>query len=133
MAHRNVIKIWLGADVLRSKTVTGIYKELYARVSALNLVRWLMVRAAKTHKQDPLRISVSASIRLIACYSTKMSAAPIRTVRDLYNELMEKMALSIVPYRPGRVEPRARKRRARSFKELKINRTEWRCINGVAA
>jgi hypothetical protein len=34
----------LGADVLRSKTEEGIYKELYARVIAGNLIHWLILK-----------------------------------------------------------------------------------------
>ncbi|MBI4777578.1 IS4 family transposase, partial [Candidatus Desantisbacteria bacterium] len=66
------IKIWLSADILRSKTKGGIYKELYARVIAFNLIHWLILKAAKKHQKDPERISVSATLRLTASYSLKI-------------------------------------------------------------
>ncbi len=53
------IKIWLDADVLRSKTVEGIYKELYARVIVFNLLHWLILKASKKHKKEADRISFS--------------------------------------------------------------------------
>ncbi len=36
-------KIWLGSDVLRSKTAEGISKEIYARIIAGNLIHWLIL------------------------------------------------------------------------------------------
>jgi len=43
----------LSADVLRSKGVEGVYKEVATKVTALNLVRCLMLQAAERHKCDP--------------------------------------------------------------------------------
>jgi hypothetical protein len=53
------IKIWLGGDVLRSKTVEGIHKELYARIIAFNLIRWLILRAAKQHGESVERSRIA--------------------------------------------------------------------------
>ena len=52
------IKIGVGADVLRSKTVAGIYKELYARIIGLNLIHWLILKASRQHV--PERLTESA-------------------------------------------------------------------------
>lgn len=127
------LKIWLGADVLRSKTVEGIHKELYARIIALNLTHWLIWKASKAYRGDPDRISVSATVRLTAAYSLKMSTAPAWQLSSLYKELLWHIASSAVPYRPGRMEPRLRKREPRNYSRLKISRSEWRNIYVVAA
>lgn len=127
------IKIWLGADVLRSKTVEGIRKELYARIIAFNLIRWLILKAAKEHGEKVERISFSATVRLIAAFSLKMSTAPFWMLPSLYGDLLEKIAGSIVPYRPGRVEPRMKRRDQKHYPILKISRAEWRTLNGIAA
>jgi len=127
------IKIWLSADILRSKSEAGIYKELHSRIIAFNLVHWLILKAAKRHQKNPDRISVSATIRLTACYSLKMSAASLRRLPSLYEDLLEKIADSKVPYRPDRLEPRLKKRDQKHYSILKISRSEWRTINGLAA
>jgi len=127
------IKIWLHADVLRSKSVEGIYKELYARIIAFNLVRWIMLRAAKKHAKVIDRLSMAAAIRLIACYSLKMSTAPFWRLPCLYEDMLDLIAASKVLYRPDRIEPRMKKRDQKHYSILKISRREWRQINGFAA
>jgi len=127
------IKIWLSADVLRSKTEKGIYKEMYARVIAFNLTHWLILKAAKKHQKSPEKISFSTTLRLVAAYSLKMSLSPFDRLPLLYEELLEKIANAKIPYRPDRIEPRLKKRDQKHYSILKISRTEWRTINGVFA
>ena len=127
------IKIWLGSDVLRSKTAPSVRKELYARIVAENLIHWLILKAAKKHQKDPARISTTAAIRLINCYSFRMSEAQEDRLSYLYEELLDKMAGSIVPYRPNRVEPRMKKRDQKHYSILHTSRAQWRKNNGIFA
>jgi hypothetical protein len=126
------IKIWLGSDVLRSKTADGIRKELYARIVAGNLIHWLVLKAAKKHNKDPQRISMSAATRLIHCYSLKMSEAPEERISDLYEQLLEKIASCIVPHRPNRLEPRMKRRDSKHYPILHVSRAQWRNDNATA-
>jgi hypothetical protein len=126
------IKIWLGSDILRSKTAEGIHKELYARIVAGNLIHWLILKAAKKHNKDSERISTAAATRLIHCYSLKMSEAPEEKLPDLYEKLLDKIALSIVPCRPNRIEPRMKRRDLKHYPILHTSRAQWRKDNGVA-
>lgn len=127
------MKIGLGADVLRSKSVEGIYKELYARIIGLNLIHWLILKAAKKHAQQPERLSVSAALRLAATYSQKMSVAPAWRLPFLYEQMIEGIAASEIPYRPNRLEPRMKKRKPKDYPTLKISRTQWRQTYALAA
>ena len=127
------LKIWVGADILRSKTVAGIYKELCARILGLNLIHWLIVKASRQHDREVDRISVSAALRLAVSYSLKMSTAPGWQLPLLYEELLERIASSQVPYRPDRCEPRMIKRETKYYPMLKIARTEWRNLYAMAA
>lgn len=120
------MKIWLGADILRSKTAEGIYKEIYARIIGLNLIHWLILKAADRHHEEPDRLSVSSALRLAVSYSLKMSTAPVWQLRLLYDQMLERIAKSKVPYRPNRLEPRMKKREPRNYPRLKITRSEWR-------
>lgn len=127
------LKIWVGADVLRSKTVEGVLKEIHARVISLNLTHWLILKAARKHHQDHSRLSVSAALRLSIAYSLKMSAAPAWLLPHLYEDLLEHVARSRVPYRPNRLEPRMIKRETKYYPALKISRWEWRKLHASAA
>lgn len=127
------LKIWLGADVLRSKTVEGIYKEMYARVIALNLIHWLILKASKQYAKVAERISLSAALRLTVVYSLKMSTAPAWQLSFLYESLLEHIASSTLALRPHRIEPRLQKREPRNYPKLKMSRTEWRQIYANAA
>lgn len=125
------IKIWLGSDVLRSKTAVGIRKELYARVVAGNLIHWLILKAAKKHKKEPDRISTTVATRLINCYTLKMSEAPVKKLGFLYEQLLDKIAGCIIPYRPNRVEPRLKRRDQKHYSILHTSRAQWRKDNGI--
>ena len=123
------IKIFLGADVLRSKKPDGVHKELAARVIAFNLIHWLILRSCRKFQKDAQRISVSATIRLTLVYSLKMSEAAMPRLPKLGDELLGKVAQCIVPNRPGRSEPRMKRRDQKHYPILKISRTEWRKTN----
>jgi thymidylate synthase ThyX len=120
------LKVWLSADVLRSKTPEGIYKELYARIIGLNLIHWLILKSAQKHTREPERMSLSAALRLAIAYSLKMSVAPPWLLPSLYETLLDHIAFSTVPCRPDRIEPRMIKRERKHYPKLKISRAEWR-------
>jgi len=127
------LKIWLGADVLRSKTPQGIFKEMYARIIGLNLIHWLILKASKKHGKPPERLSVSTTLRLTAAQSLKMSTAPAWRLPELFEQLLDKIAFSTVPYRPDRIEPRMIKRSHQHYSSLKMSRPEWRSLYAMAA
>lgn len=127
------LKIWLSADILRSKSVEQIHKEMLARIVASNLIHWLILEAAKEHRKDPKRLSPAATLRLTTAYSLKMSTSPAWRLELLYTELLEKIAHSYVPYRPDRIEPRMIKRATKHYDMLKIPRSQWRALHAMAA
>lgn len=127
------IKDWLGANVLRSKTAEGVLKEMQARIMAHNMTHWLILKASKKHKHNHERLSFSATLRLIAAYSLKMSEAPFLRLRDLYEKMLKMISQTIVIYRPDRIEPRLIKRDKKRYPALKTSRTEWRLINAMVA
>ena len=86
-------------DILRSKTVEGIKKELLAYFIVYNLVRLVMLQARRRQSLSPKRISFADAPRWLAC----ASAGARLTV------------LLVVPYRPARFEPRTKKRREKSY------------------
>lgn len=126
------LKINFNADVLRSKTVPGIYKEIAARLTAINIIRSIMLEAAVRNKiNDPLRISFVASVRAIVSFSPALAFSPVTILPEIYNAMLDEIAANLVPWRPGRIEPRKLARDPKSYPNLKETRAEWR-INHAA-
>jgi hypothetical protein len=109
------IKIALHMDVLRTQTPEMVRKELLAKLLAYNLIRRLMWEAGVRAGVEPLRLSFKGSLQHVRTFAPLMVAlrAPARS--ELYDLLLVTLASEIVPDRPGRVEPRLKKRRPKSF------------------
>ena len=100
------IKTTMKMDVLRCQTVRGIEKELTMFLLVYNLVRMTMLEAAKRQGVSPDRISFVDALRWLA------TAKP--------GDELPKLVVN--PVRPGRIEPRARKRRPKQFPLLTLPR-----------
>jgi hypothetical protein len=114
------------ADVLRSKTVDNIYKEMAAHVLAYQLVRRLMVAAAVKHGKKPAALSFLGAARWTASFSRMMSSARPQDLPLLYERLLRAIAASEVDVRPGRIEPRAVARERKHYASLRQPRAAWR-------
>ncbi len=114
------------ADVLRSKTVDNIYKEMAAHVLAYTLVRRLMVGAAVKHGKKPTEISFLNAARWTMSFSKIMSTARTKDMPVLYERLLAAIAASEVDVRPGRIEPRAVAREGKHYPSLRQSRPDWR-------
>jgi hypothetical protein len=93
------LKTTMNMEVLRSMTAAGIEKELWMFLIAYNLVRMIMLEAADRQAVEVRRISFADAL-----YWVRHG--------DLSREMPE---LLLVPERPGRIEPRAVKRRPKSY------------------
>lgn len=105
LAH---LKTTLGMDVLKSKTVAGVGKEILVYMLANNLVRRVMRQAADRQGVSVERISFVDALRWL------------RQARP-GEELVE---LVIHPQRPGRFEPRVKKRRPKEYPRMTRPRAE---------
>lgn len=93
------LKITLGMDVLKCKRVEGVLKELTVYAIVYNLVCVVMVEAARRQGVAVERISFVAALRWL------VQAKPGDSLPDL----------PVNPERPGRYEPRAKKRRPKQY------------------
>lgn len=127
------VKITLSADVLRSQSPGGIRKEIAARLTALNVVRTLMLEAAATAQiEDPLRISFVHAIRAILSFSPALGHAPLAAVPGIYHAMLTEIASHVNPDRPGRLEPRAVRRDHKNYPSLRITRALWKARHHAA-
>jgi hypothetical protein len=106
------LKQTLGLDVLRCETVPGVVKELLVFVTVYNLVRRVMCEAARRQQVLPNRISFVDALRWLQEASC--------------GEALPKLRVNA--QRPGRTEPRVRKRRPKQFPLMKRPREELRQI-----
>lgn len=93
------LKETLQMDVLRCETWRGVWKELLVFVLVYNLVRRVMLEAARRQEVEPDRISFVDAWRWLR---------ESRRGEEL-------TALRVNPRRPGRVEPRVKKRRPKPY------------------
>ena len=123
------IKVSLGMDPLRCKSPDMVVKELTMYLIAYNLVRALMFRSARQYELDPTAISYKQSLATVRQWTPAMEEAesPKRHLA-LLDLLIYYLACTTVPYRPGRSEPRAKKRRPKNYQLLNKPRHEFQAI-----
>ena len=116
------LKTTLGMDVLSCNTAQMNEKELWVHLLAYNVIRLLMAQAALNARVLPRDISFKHTVQLwVQWTSQRLSSDP--THNDL---LFRLIAQSHVNNRPGRIEPRARKRRPKLYHWLKESRRRAR-------
>lgn len=121
------LKTTLGMDVLRGKSPDVVCKEIYMHMVAYNLLRALMWQAAETHHRPLHRLSFAGTMQRFEVMAPYLFlfCGTAKAVK-LYNLLLKWIAGDILPYRPGRIEPRAVKRRPKEYDLLNKPRHEMR-------
>jgi Transposase DDE domain len=103
------LKQTMKMDVLRCKTVDGVLKELTIYAIVYNLVRVVMMAAAERQRVAIERISFVDAFRWLC---------------EMKTDDLPKLVVN--PDRPGRFEPRVRKRRPKEYPLMKKPRSELR-------
>lgn len=109
------LKTTLDLDILRGKTPEIVRKEIYAYLLAYNLLRTVMWSAGTTHNVDPLRLSLQGTRQLLDNFIPQLASASTQKRARLYETLLNTIVHKLLPERPGRCEPRVRKRRPKSY------------------
>jgi len=118
--HFQQIKTHLAMDVLRCKSPELIEREVLMHQIAYNLVRSLMQRSAHLHRIALTRLSFKGTLDTLRHWTPLIAAAEAtpRRQQELIDQMLALIAADPVPERPGRSEPRARKRRAKNYQLL---------------
>ncbi|MEH1918800.1 IS4 family transposase [Nostoc sp.] len=120
------LKTTLGMDVLRCKSPSMVRKEIYVYLLAYNLLRSLMWSAGTTYTTPPLRLSLQSTRHHLIHFIPKLLAATPQKRLRIYLILLKVIAHKAVPDRPGRSEPRVRKRRPKAYPLMTKPRHELR-------
>ena len=117
------IKTTLGMEALRCRTPEMARKELWAYLLAYNLIRLLMAQAALLADQVPRQLSFKHTVQVWISWHARGGASHDGAV---IHALLLLIAEPRVGLRPGRIEPRQRKRRPKSFPLMTKPRAEAR-------
>ena len=122
------IKTTMGMDILRCRTPAMVRKEILMHLIVYNCIRLLMLNAAKERNVSQRRISFKASVQALRQWEPMLNRRYLeaRERRRLMVLLREAIAATIVLSRPGRSEPRCRKRRPKNFQLMTSPRHEMR-------
>jgi hypothetical protein len=128
------IKSTMKMDILRCKTPAMVEKEIWAHLLAYNLLRTVMAVAAAENDVEPRTLSFKGAKQTLTAFAPKLEAAQPEQRAGLVDALLKAVAYHRVGNRPGRWEPRARKRRPkpgnrlmqpRRIAKLARNRPKW--------
>jgi hypothetical protein len=117
------IKTTLQMDQLSCKNPQNLEREIRMHFLVHNLVRRLMLEAARRHRVPLDRISFAGSLSTARRYGEGLLQVRSKRKRSrLIEELFAGLAADLVPDRPGRREPRAVKRRPKPYPRLMNHR-----------
>ena len=112
------IKDTMGMNILNCKTPEMAIKEIWITLLAYNLIRLLMAQSALLSDLTPRQISFKHCLQLWRVYLHNVTMLS----DEQFHSLFLLMAQQQVGNRPGRIEPRAVKRRPKAFPLLTRNR-----------
>ena len=115
------LKTTTGMDVLSCQTPQMNDKQLWVHLLAYNVIRLLMAQAACDANVDPRSLSFKHTVQLW----TEWTARGLSSTNDR-QRLFASIAQCKVGHRPGRIEPRMRKRRPKPYPWLKVPRAQAR-------
>jgi hypothetical protein len=112
------LKSTMKMDILRCKTPEMVQKEIWVYLLAYNLLRTVMAVAANESNVEPRAISFKGAKQALTAFAPKLEAARPEQRAELVDAILTAVAYHRVGNRPGRWEPRARKRRPKPTKRL---------------
>ena len=133
--HLRSLKSLLGMDVLTCQTPEMVRKEIAMQLLAYNLIRALMARAAARAGCRPEDLSFKASWKAWEAFAPQLRGAAAAERDRLTDCLLDLIARCRVNDRPGRYEPRVKKRRPKPTPRMTKQRQEYKRQQqlGVAA
>ena len=111
------LKATTGMEALRCQTPQMNDKQLWVHLLAYNVIRLLMAQAASHAGVEPRELSFKHTVQLW----TEWVARGLSAAKDDHR-LFTLIAQCRVGHRPGRIEPRMRKRRPKPYPWLKVPR-----------
>jgi hypothetical protein len=112
------IKQTLGMDFIPCKSPAMVQRHLWVTLLAYNLIRKLIVTAAVVHQKQPRQLSFTLACQQVLTWWMLLSTGACRDGPAVWKQILQHIAAQPVANRPGRVEPRAVKRRPKHYSRL---------------
>jgi len=116
------IKVTMEMDVLRCKSKEMVEKEIAVYLLAYNLVRWAMASAASCANVLPRALGFTGAKRILEAFREQLRHCSGKRITVIIGVVLGAIAMLKLPYRPDRVEPRAKKRRPKNLPLLTVPR-----------
>jgi Transposase DDE domain len=120
------IKVVMQMDVLRCKSPDMVEKEVWIHMLAYNIIRAFMATAAAKAGAKPRELSFKGTLQALTAFRDSMREADPRRYARLWEAMLVVMGYDRVGDRPGRVEPRCKKRRPKPYRMLTVPREQAR-------
>lgn len=136
-------KTYMGMDKLTAKTPDMVRKEIGVYLLAYNIIREFMVDGGIKGGALPTQISFKGTLQLVNQFTPHFISIPKHKKEAFYSQMLMLIVKNRVGKRPGRVEPRAIRKKSQSFPTLKTDRkvekgrllaekNKWVVKNGAA-
>ncbi len=112
------LKTTLGMNILSCKSPAMCKKEIWVYFLANNLIRLVMAQAAQNKNLKPRELSFKHAVQIWNTYNL--------LGKEINADMFALIAERKVGNRPGRLEPRAVKRRPKPYKLLMVERSKAR-------
>jgi hypothetical protein len=121
------LKQALQMDVLRGRSPEMVRKELWAHLLAYNVVRGLLAQAARAKGVRPRELSFTGGLQTLNAFLPYLGmATSVEEWSVLWAAMVHAMGQHRVGHRPGRCEPRAKKRGPKKYNRLREPRKKAR-------
>lgn len=119
------LKTTMAMEHLSCKSPDMVRKELEAHMLAYNLIRLLMCQSSAESNCKPRQLSFKAAVQSFNAFSLLIGCGNKKQRQDAWTAMLAQFSSHKVGNRPNRSEPRAIKKRPRTFPRLKTKRSEY--------
>jgi Insertion element 4 transposase N-terminal/Transposase DDE domain len=132
-AYFAIKKSMLGRRVLRARTLPGIAQEVYALLTAYQLIRIAIADASIVSAADPDRASFSIALQTARDQIILAAGVIADTVIDLVGSIGRAVLDQLMPGRRLRLSPRAVKRPLSryAYKSLRVDRRTYKATISI--
>lgn len=100
--HRDIKHTSLQVEALRSRSVRGIFAEVYALMTTVVVARTLMTEAAQAAGKSPMNLSLGKTLQALRQGATLLALADEELRPALYQMLLRQIGTFDIQIRPGR-------------------------------
>lgn len=121
-----VIKQTLHLDHISCKSPAMVRRHVWVTLLAYNLIRALVATAAAAYARQPRHLGFTLACQTVLASWMLLATGACRDVRTLWEHALARIAANEVANRPGRIEPRAIKRRRHCYPLMRRPRQRLR-------